>query len=374
MNSIPNAVVNSLLCYLSSARRTYSEQVLIATCLSFYNSDKIEEAKETLFQCLKEAVTKRRGDNKSRSDLIDMLDAMKKVDANKIDIPKFLCDGFGNMPPCSGFEVISEHLLELVMQVTNLKESLREFETKSERKDDTAFREMQEDIKDIKLSIAENQIHRDDSLHNSRTPQNTRKNQFVRKAIIKGDSLPGSSKSNPGSHSSQMVSKSTHNTEPANDSLLPAATISASVTSNERSSSESQENVAAESGDSPETEDTEEGGAWNTVVRRKKRNIIKGTLKSDSSLKGVGISRDLYVGRCHPSVSSNVLTEFIESTAGFTPQGCAIISKSDAPVKSFKVTVSEAQFVKLMDPAMWPEDVRVRKYFNGRMGVNFRSV
>ena len=65
-----------------------------------------------------------------------------------------------------------------------------------------------------------------------------------------------------------------HNTESANDSLLPAAAISASVTRNESCSSETHKNVTAESGEAPETEDTEESGAWNTVMRRRKRNII----------------------------------------------------------------------------------------------------
>ena len=71
---------------------------------------------------------------------------------------------------------------------------------------------------------------------------------------------------------------SAYNTEPTNGSLLPEAAISASVTRYERSTSETQDNVSAENGESPETEDMEEGGAWNTVMRRRKRNIIKGTL------------------------------------------------------------------------------------------------
>ena len=100
----------------------------------------------------------------------------------------------------------------------------------------------------------------------------------MRKAIIKSDSLPGSPRSNLNSHNSQMVSKSAHNTEPANESLLPAAALSASLTRNERSSSETQDNVAAENREYPETEDTEEGCALNTLMRRRKRNIIKGTL------------------------------------------------------------------------------------------------
>ena len=163
MHSVTNAMINSLLCYLSSARKTYSEQAMVATCLSFYSSDKIEESKEILFKCLDETIPRRRGDNKSKSDLHDMLETLKKVDANKVDLPKFLCDSHGSMPPASGFEVISEHLLGLVVQVNTLNEQVRDLKLNSERKDDAVLREMREDVRDMKLTLEEKKSHQKDS-------------------------------------------------------------------------------------------------------------------------------------------------------------------------------------------------------------------
>ena len=102
-----------------------------------------------------ETIPRRRGDNKHKSDLHDMLETLKKVNANKIDIPKLLCDSHGGMPPASGFEVFSEYLLGLVMQVNTLNEQLRELKLKSERKYDTVLRKMREDVRDMKLTLEE---------------------------------------------------------------------------------------------------------------------------------------------------------------------------------------------------------------------------
>ena len=67
-----------------------------------------------------------------------------------------------------------------------------------------------------------------------------------------------------------MFSKPYHSTENAKESLLPAAAIRESMTKNERFSLETQNNGAAENGETSETIDTEEGDAWNTVMRRRK--------------------------------------------------------------------------------------------------------
>ena len=108
------------------------------------------------------------------------------------------------------------------------------------------------------------------------------------------------------------------------------------------------------------------------MVRRRRKNAVMGTRKTDSTLKGVASTRDLYVGRCQPSVSKEVLAQYIKETANVTPQACAVISKPDIPVKSFRVTVSVSELEKLLDPSIWPEDVSVRKYTNGRFAANSR--
>ena len=121
-----------------------------------------------------------------------------------------------------------------------------------------------------------------------------------------------------------------------------------------------------------ETEDTDGNYAWTPVVRRRRKNVVVGTRKTVSKLKGVASTHDMYVGRGQPSVSKEVLTKYIKETANVAPQACAVISKPDIFAKSFKVTVSVSELERLLDQSIWPEDIRVSKYTNGRFTANSR--
>ena len=57
MSNIDNAIVSNVLCYISTARQTYSNQNILSICNSFYSCDKIVEAKELLFSFSDESPT-----------------------------------------------------------------------------------------------------------------------------------------------------------------------------------------------------------------------------------------------------------------------------------------------------------------------------
>ena len=45
---------------------------------------------------------------------------------------------------------------------------------------------------------------------------------------------------------------------------------------------------------------------------------------------------------------------------------CVKISADESKVKSFKLTVLAENEDKLLDPSVWPENIRVRRYFYSR--------
>ena len=73
------ALVINVLCYLSCARKTYSEYTIIASSISIYNSDKIREAKDILYKFIGETAVRRRRDNRIRSDVLEKLEVMKAL-------------------------------------------------------------------------------------------------------------------------------------------------------------------------------------------------------------------------------------------------------------------------------------------------------
>ena len=76
MPDIHNAIISPLLCFLSTARHSHTENSLISIALSFYNGEKVSESKELLFSLLSEAAPKRREDGRVRSDLVDILNGL----------------------------------------------------------------------------------------------------------------------------------------------------------------------------------------------------------------------------------------------------------------------------------------------------------
>ena len=94
MHNISNAVINGVLCFVSTARESYNEQSIISMCVSFFNSDKIFEAKKYLFTLTKETPTIKRGDGKFKADINDIIQQLKKNEEKSVAMPKFLADSF----------------------------------------------------------------------------------------------------------------------------------------------------------------------------------------------------------------------------------------------------------------------------------------
>ena len=65
--------INNLLCFLSSARNDYAENVVSDLIYSFYSIDHIKESKELLGILLKKDIKIRRDPNRKHRDLEDLL-------------------------------------------------------------------------------------------------------------------------------------------------------------------------------------------------------------------------------------------------------------------------------------------------------------
>ena len=126
------------------------------------------------------------------------------------------------------------------------------------------------------------------------------------------------------------------------------------------------ENAASPESASPSVTQAvpENGNAWTTVNNRRRRQRgVTGSKVSSGSLRGVQQVRDFYIGRCDNSVTDEILKEYVSSEIDINVLACRCISREDAPVKSFKLTVSEADSSKVLDEEVWPQGVRVRKFF-----------
>lgn len=347
MASIENAVVNNVLCYLSSARHIVDEQSLVASCMTFYSNDVIFEAKEVLCNCTGKEITKRRGDGKVKAHIIDMLAMLRQQDEDDAPLPTFLCNGYNKMPPANGFDVITEHLVGLVTEVSALKEEVRLLKNTCQKNPPPT-----EKLLHINRPQGANKSSKDGGSSQAtggpsqKHPTSSKVTSYsatLRSSNIKGHVLRDSQQNNLNPEANVFVSKrqdeNNLNSQDMEEDPTPT---------------NSQAN-----GDGH--------GNWQEQRNRRRRpkNTIRGSRQSLGQFKGVEDTKDLYVGRCHVDTNVNHIIDHIKNEFKMEPIKCEIISNENLRVKSFKVTVLSGEIEKLLHPDSWPKDVRVRKFYSG---------
>ena len=324
---IDNAVINNVLCFLSTSRHVLSEQSIISSCMTFYKEDLIVKAKEVLFNCIVDTIPRRKGNNKTKSDITDMLVALKTCDDKQTPLPTFLCDGFAKMPPGSGFESMAEHIMRLVNEVSAMKDEIRN---------------QKDEIKALKNqggTSSANKVPPKSSNHSSAAQQNKAVNEKA-----KVDSNATSTAPAEGDCTEQT------SVEPPISSVLSSA---API-------------FVPKNDDTVQNTGNEKNHyAWHTVdYKKKNKRALKGSKPASGLFKGVQETKDLYVGRCNPTVKDDDIKKYIKEEMETDVISIDVISKSDSPVKAFKVTLKSKDIEKLLDANLWPENIRVRKYFS----------
>ena len=84
-------IVNSLLCFINSAKKDYPYETILEIVLCFYAHEEIKKGKEILCNLLKEDLVWRRGGDKIQNDLQDLHDFHDKFHENKSETIGSLC-------------------------------------------------------------------------------------------------------------------------------------------------------------------------------------------------------------------------------------------------------------------------------------------
>ena len=119
--------------------------------MSFYSHEKIIEAKKIIFDVTGETPVIRRGDGKIRSEVNDIVSQIRKNEENSVEMPSFVADSYKSVPPSAGFEVLAEHVVHLVSEVSDLKEEVKSLKELNSRMG--KILDMKEDIHDVKCML-----------------------------------------------------------------------------------------------------------------------------------------------------------------------------------------------------------------------------
>lgn len=344
---IKNAVVNGVLCYISTARDSYNEQALLSICQGFYSLELIDEAKKVLYEITGEPIKQRRGPGKIKADLSDIIAEFKSADEKNFELPIFVSDNFRSMPPASGFEVIADHIITLMDEMGKLKEEIGSLKNPSNGECNSML-DIKEDIHDIKNILIKKKFQ-------------DGANSFS--GAVKNSGQPGSTaKSSINTHKVQTSSKlqpDVKTTVSKGGYLLPL-------------NNGMKANLSQDLGDGRLNEDEQQQrdkGEWTDVSRRKKRkkDVITGQKKEVTTIKAVQKSLDIYVGRCNASVDCDTLKSYVSDlNMDIDIISCTCLSSNLSDVKSFKISVHLNDRDKLLNAELWPENIIVRKYYKPR--------
>ena len=123
----------------------------------------------------------------------------------------------------------------------------------------------------------------------------------------------------------------------------------------------------------PESRDEASGSgemstAWNVVARRntRKKAITGSKVMSTGTFRGVQQMKDLYIGRCHSSVTPQDIISYVSTEINVNAKSCVCISREGAEIKAFKLSVGTNDSEKLLNHEVWPENVKVRKFYAPR--------
>ena len=349
MSSINDAVIDGVLCFISSARQSYTEAALTSLCLSFYSSEKITAAKKVLFSLSNEPTVTRKGNGKARSDLTDILTLFNKNEQSGVHLPKFLADSFDAMPPVSGYEILAEHIVDLLEQVGDLKEKIKTLNEAAVALKSTDAIDIREELHDIKTILTSRPPPALKTLGVSAAREST-----YSSVVSARSALPKATTQLGGKREEAAAVRSFIPIPSATSEHLP---INSAV--REKRNGNEERFVS----DTSVLENSE----WQLVNgRRKKKDTIRGVKKISGAVKGVRKTMDVYVGRLDSSVTCDDLKSYINDEISVNMISCICLSSADAQVKSFKVTVYAEDRDILLNENLWPENVFVRKYFSSK--------
>ena len=110
------------------------------------------------------------------------------------------------------------------------------------------------------------------------------------------------------------------------------------------------------------------------VSRQDKRRMLREKRKRDavvskrqhSSLRGGHKYADIFVFRVHRDVDGEEVKSFIKDE-DIPVMDFRIISNREARMKSYKVTIRNHDYEKVMDVNFWPDGIACRRYISPRI-------
>ena len=402
-------IINDILCYISTARNSKTDDYIIQCCLPFFNISKIKEAKSLICTYSSDRPIHRRGDNLIKSELTDILELFRKCEESNITLPKFVAESYDSMPPGSGFELISNTIMSLIEEIQTLRDEIKIIKDSSIREniiiDDTAhiktdLIDIKENIRDLKLKIFSDKIgnlNRDmflnDSLSNFNKsirkmsmPQSL--NNCNESILLKSSLDDSTDTSHPSLLNIGQIPSSIPQTDfselksplksemfmpsapPLSQEISSCNSYASALKSQVQPSNIKTSKSSIYKSNTESNNSTQVNNEKFKSVNHKKKNRQHGIvgIKEDvihlSAMKSSPKHYDLYVGRCNSKITTDIVNEYLRDELQINTYACEEVQCKIPDCKSFKISVSVEDRETLLNPNTWPVGIVCRKYYN----------
>ena len=322
MATTDSTFINDVLCFISTARNSLAVDYISNTVHAFYELSAITAAKDLLCDLCNEKSIKRKGDNKVKHTIEDIFKLFDSAFDKEISLPKFVAEKFDSLPPTSGFDCLANKIIILTNEIESLQKKINSFktakETYSEGMEDCL--DIKQDIADIKTMIARAQNNVDSLAINC----NSMKDHILPDDFLRPENLFSTKKSY-------------------------AATVIDGLGSLGK---------AARTSRPPPRQ----------PLQRQAHACITGSmqLQNGTGLRSALTNRnlDIFVGRCDLDTTTAAVIDHCNLNCKVDAIQCQQLITRSAYFKSFKLTVRGVDRNKLLDPELWPEGIKVEKFYN----------
>ena len=341
--NIQNAVVNDILCYMSTARHSFSEEEILTIVYSYYAHEGISSAKTLLVQVTNINSIKRRGDNKVKLEISDILRLFEEADKKKLQLPKFLADKYDAFPPINGFSLASRNIAALLDRIDELTKELEEFRiTKNPMLDSFGQQaDILSELGDIKKKVS-----------------------IIEKR---------SDKQSQDNHATQQTFASVLSKGPPRQQNV-AATVDPNFFDEWRTVQGRRSFNSTNAPQAANYSRTQQSGNRNApnFAKQAHNGRILGTKANttESGLRSANRKMDLFVARCDLQTTPNEIINYCKDSCKINVLNCIDLNSKSEYFKSFKLTVALSDRNALLSADMWPEGIIVRKFFK-RRAANF---
>ncbi len=348
-------VVNELLCFVSNKLDILVHDILVKVCADFFEKQVIEDAKRMFHDMCDTASVPnlprcrpRKGTNKKTSDVSDIIDLFHLVGGN---VPTFVAKDLSKLPPISVDYVDMSSMLQDIIRMKADIRTLKEVKVTTE------------DLSRVLQQVS--------SSRTSETLSSTPSNHQVvmEESLSSDDDDDNVSVPHPVSRAEARISSvATNATHPATifdtRPTVSFADIAANIGDDGFQEVHGRRHAKTNRGRArPQT-----GTVRTHTIDH---GVIIGASGAASSIRGVSRkpARPVYtrggvfVSRLSPNTTVNSLQDYVLNKSNIHVRCFELKSRHDS-YKSFRIIVSDEHKNKLLVPAIWPQHVVIRPYFD----------